>query len=281
MRKQKYDEPLFRISLDKSVNMANKGFHYHIHPTLFEALYVVSGDVESQIAGMVYNLKPDTLLLVKPGVPHSASVKSNEPYIRYVMHFSEKLINNELRQYLEFPGGYILYDCGNFGAKNAVPMLLNLLTAYSEELDKEDKCRSVLLESILVNCNLLDNPKEDTFKYVPRFIEATFIQKKLVDLMDYIDMHFTEHITLDMLCNKFSISKSQINRMFKEKTDTTAMKYIISKRISYAHTLQASGVSCIDSAIKAGFSDYSSFYRAYMRRFGVAPSNQKGGAKKI
>ncbi len=275
MIKQNHDDCDFRISLDRSEFMADKGFQYHIHQGLFEVLYCLEGDVECKIAGIVYPFPPHTLLIVKPEIPHATYVHSNQPYVRYVMHFSDQLLSPDLRYLLCFSGGYMLFDCSKKEAANAILPLLDLLNTHKDELNKTVTFRTLFLETILAICHLGMPEHGEKYKYVPEFVEATYISKEIQDLIDYIDLHFSEPLTLTMLSNSFNMSKNQLNRLFREKTGTTIINYVISKRISHAHYLQEKGIPCTEAAQQAGFNDYSSFYRSYVRRFGVPPSNRK------
>ena len=50
-------------------------------------------------------------------------------------------------------------------------------------------------------------------------------------------------------------------------------KYIIEKRLVYAHDMLLSGQKPMEIYEKVGFETYSSFYRAYIAKFGKNPSS--------
>jgi len=89
----------------------------------------------------------------------------------------------------------------------------------------------------------------------------------------YINKNLTQPISLDDICNNFYLSKTQLCRMFKDATGTTVWKYITTKRLVKARQLIESGENPTHIyATQCGFSNYSSFYRAYVKHFGCAPT---------
>ena len=52
------------------------------------------------------------------------------------------------------------------------------------------------------------------------------------------------------------------------------MQYIQHRRLQYAQALIENGYTAAMASSMAGFSDYSGFYRAYVKRFGGPPSKE-------
>ena len=61
-------------------------------------------------------------------------------------------------------------------------------------------------------------------------------------------------------------------RKFKEETGYTVHNYIISKRLLLARTKISEGTPILKASQLSGFSDYTTFSRAYKKQFGTAPS---------
>ena len=62
-------------------------------------------------------------------------------------------------------------------------------------------------------------------------------------------------------------------RKFKEETGFTLHNYIVNKRLLIARTLISEGMPVTKAALESGFSEYSTFSRAYRKQFGATPSN--------
>ena len=95
------------------------------------------------------------------------------------------------------------------------------------------------------------------------------------EILRYINEHLTERLTLEELADKFYMSKNHLTAIFKRAAGTTVARYILYKRMTIARKELAEGTPAAEAAIKAGFGDYSSFFRAYRKMFGCAPSDQQ------
>ena len=80
-------------------------------------------------------------------------------------------------------------------------------------------------------------------------------------------------MTLESICEKFYISKSQLNRRFKRVIGSTVWEYVTTKRLILAKELLQNGETPMTVYSKCGFNDYTSFFRAYKSRFFVSPKN--------
>ena len=74
---------------------------------------------------------------------------------------------------------------------------------------------------------------------------------------------------------KFFISKYHLCHIFPGATGLTVYQYITKKRLAYARELIKTGMTISASAEKAGFNNYSSFYRAYMSEYNTTPQTDK------
>ena len=98
------------------------------------------------------------------------------------------------------------------------------------------------------------------------------VEKLLVSqLIDYINKNLYEPLSLSRLSDKFFLSQSQLNRLFKKATGTSVWEYITIKRLIAARNRIRVGEHSGKVCISCGFKDYSSFYRMYKNRFGVSP----------
>lgn len=101
-----------------------------------------------------------------------------------------------------------------------------------------------------------------------------------VNLMGYIEKHFTEKLTLDDLCKRFYISKTTLNSIVKQNTGVTCLKYINYLRASEAKRMITNSFLPLKKISEiSGFSDYSTFYREYKKYFGIVPTKQPKSKK--
>ena len=88
----------------------------------------------------------------------------------------------------------------------------------------------------------------------------------------YVNENLALELTPEMLCEKFRISRAQLDRNFKNTTGSTVWGYITTKRLLQARAYIEEGMRITEAAAACGFRDYSTFYRAYLRYFETAPS---------
>ena len=95
---------------------------------------------------------------------------------------------------------------------------------------------------------------------------------RVVDaVLAYINEHYNEPLTLDMLAEKFFISKYHLLRKFDAQVGTTVHRYILQKRLLIAKQLLAGGVAPNEACGYCGFGDYANFYRAFRAEYGTTP----------
>ena len=253
-------------------------FFIHSHE-MYELLYIISGEGTFFVEGNEYPLSPNCIYIMKSGETHRMNISEGTPYERISIHFSSSILSSIDSQ------EKLLYA---FNKRN-----IGSLNCYTKE---------ILNSEIVHNCfdsfssNMLKKSKEDTYDIRLLFLTYLFPilteinnsfhthyskEEKVEDkntirlVIEYINNNLTEDWTLDTLSDKFYISKSYLNNLFKETTGTTIWNYVIIKRLTIARSQIQSGISIKEAFTNSGFSDYSSFYRRYLSRFGVSPSYDK------
>ena len=105
-----------------------------------------------------------------------------------------------------------------------------------------------------------------------RYITASAGDSKIVSILQYLNLHLTEPLSIDELATRFYISKYHMMRRFKEETGYTIHSYIAEKRLLLARQLLSTGQPVTEVCYQAGYQDYSTFSRAYRKRLGASPS---------
>lgn len=244
-------------------------FDLHCH-SLYEVVYFEDGDVVYLIEGKEYRPKPYSVLLIGPNVFHGVKIMSTMPYKRYVLHFSEELVPDEIRKdLLSFYGansGKIYYEnISNFGLREGYEGVFNCRLMPE---DIKDMSISIAVQSLLSKLLYMSKTVDNT---APKGNINTAVS----DMITYLNENICTPISLDFLSKKFYISKHHLNKVFRKATGTTVGKYINYKRVTQAQQLINKGYSASRAAIESGFGDYSSFYRAYTKLLGHVPSDDK------
>ena len=91
------------------------------------------------------------------------------------------------------------------------------------------------------------------------------------EVYNYILERFSEDCSLDILADRFSISKYHLSHRFAQTYGISVHQFVLRCRIAYAQLLIRQGEVMSQVYDRCGFSDYSSFVRAFTRIAGVSP----------
>lgn len=211
------------------------------------------------VEGKMYKPKPQSVLLLKPGVVHGVQNISDELYLRYTFHFAENFLSIEHRELLLWPfyGESIYFE--NIDLISAFESVLQADNLELGELkDFAVKCRfEALLTELFPLGGIKGSDPKDNLAY---------------KITAFIDQNIKEDLSLDIIANKFFISKSQLSRIFKRDLETTVGNYIALKRTARAKQLIMQGYSASEAANVSGFKDYSTFFRTYKKITGKSPA---------
>lgn len=92
-------------------------------------------------------------------------------------------------------------------------------------------------------------------------------------VIDYLDQHFSDEITLDLLADKLSISRGYLSTYFKEKTGKNFVDYVNQVRIHKAKQLLLNSDLKIQTvAEQVGYNNVTSFNRMFKKFSSITPS---------
>lgn len=95
-------------------------------------------------------------------------------------------------------------------------------------------------------------------------------------VMTYIDMNYTDpQLDLNKIATALYFSASRLSHIFKNETGDSIYHYLTNKRLQCAHDLIMQGKPIMEACSRAGFRSYCSFYRMYIKHFGVAPTTSR------
>ena len=94
-------------------------------------------------------------------------------------------------------------------------------------------------------------------------------------IIEYVDAHITDsEISICEIEDKFKLSPPTLQKLVRSVTGTTLANYIDARRIELANRLlQEKRLSVNEIATRCGYSSVNSFYKAFKRHYGVAPSH--------
>jgi methyl-accepting chemotaxis protein len=92
-------------------------------------------------------------------------------------------------------------------------------------------------------------------------------------IVDYIQTHLTEDISIDFLTDHLYMSKASLYRYFKKRFNTTPRTFINQERLRQAHQLMQSNsaLSINEICTQVGFNNVSYFIKLFKEQYGITP----------
>ncbi|MBP5216399.1 MAG: helix-turn-helix transcriptional regulator [Bacilli bacterium] len=233
-------------------------FEKHMHHFL-EVIYFLKGDVEFHVEDDKRFLSPGDVVLIQPGQYHFADVNRGETYERYVLKVPEEELSSYLTsRLLHYPNFFS--SCDSF-----LPLLQTLDQEFVEYDEEEfhDFCIAKITEFFLLLSKKSGNKKSEKIDPLVR------------KTIDYVEENLREHLSLESIAKALSYSPSRVSKAFSSEMHVSLMSYIRGKKIMGAHALIRQGMKAQDASFLMGFSDYSTFYRGYLKMLGEKPSSGK------
>ncbi len=264
---------LFHHSLDKKPDTHAHLMHAH---DSCELLYVLSGKGKYLVESSVYILSKGSVLLMRPGEVHKLEIDPSEPYERICLHFEpSKLQDYPSGEKLLFPFVRRSLGCDNmYTAAEFDSAFLNSCFKNIEETGGPPMFQFVLDNSLPAVLAILYQAFYKRRKVNPNAGDLV-VQTRLQEILAYVNEHISDNLSLDDICRRFYISKTQLGRLFYNATGSTVWDYILVKRLIEARRLILSGTPITHAAQSCGFKDYSAFYRAYLKRYGSSPAKDR------
>jgi Response regulator containing CheY-like receiver domain and AraC-type DNA-binding domain len=92
----------------------------------------------------------------------------------------------------------------------------------------------------------------------------------------YVELHYTEHISLDKLSSLFFLSKEYLSKAFKSKYNKNLMNYVLDLRMLKAkEMLEIKDISIKNIAEAVGYEDLTHFYHVFKNYYGSSPGDMR------
>lgn len=239
--------------------------------------YYRKGEACLRIEGNLYDISEGDIVLLNPDEMHVSERKDDCYMEKIVLHISEGLLLNfggessvffeKIARKAKGKGNLIPAETANkLGISDKINECLKLAETAVPENEVLLSCKTILL--LFEISRLIENVDDVG-------AEPILSNKTVSKIMDYINRHYTEEVTLDSLADRYHFSKYYISHLFKEFVGISPYDYLIARRLYVCNNLIRSGNSVKEACFSVGFKNYSNFFRLYKKYFKITPQQFK------
>lgn len=246
-------------------------FHYH---DFHKIIVFLSGNVTYFAEGKTYHLKPWDVLLIGRYNVHKPLIGPESTYERIVIW-----VKNEFLESLDADED-TMAECFSHADKqqchllrpttNPQLILRELLSQLEDSLSSKEFAAPLLSTTLFLQLLIHINRISRQQKLLP---DSTSIKydKQIENIIHYINHNLNEDLSNDKLAEKFFLSRYHLMHKFKKETGYTLHNYIEQKRLAHASACIKEGIPVMKAAKDSGFMDYSTFLRAFRKKYGISP----------
>ncbi len=229
--------------------------HCHAH---YEVLFVLEGSVRVNLEGEWILLTENSGIIIEP-LQYHVVTGNYSGYHRLVLTFHKEFIPKEI--FVAFSKNV---------RKNAVffsEKIARMFQNYSSILQRKDSVFTPLLNAIFIEAIY-----SLTFdKLSGHEAKSSKRTEKLKRVVDYIEDHLDQEISLEKISDEMFISQSSLCHLFKDEMKISLKQYVLQKKMMYAQTLLQKGATPGAAAVACGYKNYASFYKVFVKVTGKKP----------
>ena len=255
-------------------SLKNVDIHTHDY---YEFYFFLEGNVSLQIDKDIHPVLPGDMVIVPPGLAHRPIIHDvAEPYSRFVFWISSEFCNHLLSLSSDY--GYLMQLVSTrktyvfHNDKITFNSIIAKLTRLLEEMQANRFGKGAQIPVYVMDLLLFLN----RLVYEENHPASAGDNDSLYqNICNFIEAHIEEDLSLERISGEFFMSKYHIAHIFKANLGLSIHQYITKKRLTYCRQSILSGMSITNAYETFGFGDYSSFYRAFKKEYGISPKDYR------
>lgn len=255
---------LERHQVFKNVQTPEICFPAHIIGFLIEGNY--KKDIfDNQTSRRTISHRGENALLYPRGLPHVGHSFSKADFL--VLYIEPTFLNRaageiSVREAIE------IVPQPQFADALVTDVIKHLLV----EVETDGATGSLFAESLATALAARIVKNYSTAKLLPQNYKGGLARAKLRLVLEYINAHLTENLSLKTLASICGLSPYHFAKQFKQSTGFAPHAFVLRERIERAkQLLQLQNMNVAQIALETGFCDQSHFARHFRKIVGVSP----------
>lgn len=252
-------------------NESESGNHFHSE---LELIFILRGRITYLLGDSHYNLKAGDFIFANPYEIHSISFVSDECcYVHFLIQESRLRHLFSSPDMLTFTWQESLNNRkGKLHQEIADAVRAIVMEGTNQERGYVAKVYQELIRMLIA----LNQWCRHTSTADRGGRKAMNQQQKSCEIMDYINSHYMEQISLNTISKALYLSPSYISKIFKENFQIGVLEYINRLRVQKSIvTLCNSNAYIADIAEDCGFTNAKTYSRIFQKEMGVSPTDYR------
>ena len=258
------------VETHRDISGSNASINLHSH-LFYELLFCRNScGAEYLVGSNRYRLQKGDIIIVPPGISHRPLLPDimPEPYKRDIVWISRDFMENFFNIFPDVFHEDIRYaTLLRTGAAHQKTIGDLFHTGIQEAESRRPGWEMAVMGNTIqllaqLHRGFVDRSASPLTAEAPELLDH---------VMEYIENHLSEKITLSEIAKQFYVSESTVSHLFQKRMGVSFYRCVTQRRLIAAKNLILSGCTLERVAEQTGFSDYSSFYRAFKGEFGISP----------
>lgn len=267
-----------------------KGPHITLLSDHYEDSYMITvlirGGGKCYIEGNCYELCSGDIIAVSQEEIHSFHFDQNSPHERFSIYFSENIIAplidyqpDLMSIFTSRPLGignvFSQKEYANSNISEILDEFCQISRKYNNTFSPIEQARlHILILGLLFG--LYDCCNARNFS-----VNCLESNSDIPKICRYINDNLTDDLSYQSIQKKFYVSRHHLSVLFLQNTGITFTEYVLQKRLNRVSALVKQGYTISSAAEAAGFSNYSNFYKIFVKRKKVSPQKYYSSKKDI
>lgn len=258
------------VDTHRDISRSNANFQFHSH-AFYELLCCHNTcGAEYMVGTERYKLQQGDIIIVPPDTSHRPLLPEYlpEPYARDVLWISVDFFTTISNSIPDFDSGDFAKPVLFRTAGTPWEYICDLFHAGVREAEAEGLgWQTLVIANTLTILTHLRRARQDLRANPPEAEKPDLLDQ----VLSYVELHLSDKITLADIAHHFFVSESTITQTFRKKMQVSFYRCVTQRRLIAAKTLIEKGLPMEAVAEQVGFSDYSSFFRAFKQEYGICP----------
>lgn len=245
------------------------------HHDFYEVYHLLSGDVAYWVEGRIIRLLPGDLLFINPMELHRPLPDPENPVCeRFVLWINREYLEALSTEETSLTGcfdtnlpnhSHLIRPSSAERAALTARMGELVGESYSKSFGSQISAQGIFLQ-LMVQLNRLANR-------ATRQQEGEQLSPLVQGALHYIAENLSSELSLENIAKQQFISKYHLSHAFSREVGVSVYRYVMLRRLMLARQMLLEGEAAGQVCRSCGFSDYTSFYRAFKSEYGISPKS--------